>query len=451
MKRVILVASALLLAGLAFNTAAGAQSVRPRAVHNSTCTAKGTISYMFWGDKGEEIEQDAAIKQVEHICPKLKVKALYTPNNYDTDLATEIGTGNAPDVFQLDADKRIPEFVATDHALTDLSPYIKAAHFNPAATYWAACIKQSEYKGQIYGLMRDCGNQNMFLYNKDMFAARHVPLPTNSWTLSTFAKDAKKLTGIYAVPGQPKAAHFGIGVQNNDFQLNSEMFAFGGNWLTPSGKCNLTAPGSVAGMQWWHDLMYKVHGAPTWAQAQVSGWDPYDAFKNEKEAMYQAGPWALDYLVKPSAYTGQKPVSFKWGVVLPPAGPHGRNGVVDAAVEGVYSKSHNKQAAFDFVRYLTTTGPAALEAKYGIGLPGDVKLSESSDAKSEYAPYLKTWLLGTRYSQPERSNPHYDKLIADVLGNSTSPIQQFWGNAGEKASTAAKAACTAAGKDGDFS
>jgi multiple sugar transport system substrate-binding protein len=451
MKKVLSIASALVIAGIAFGGIASARTTSARVIHNSGCTASGNISYMFWGDQGEDIEQTAAIKRVEQICPHIHVHALYTPNNYDNTLAQDIGTGNAPDVFQLDAGKRIPEFVSADHALTNLSPYAAKDHFNPSKVYWPECLAQGYYHHQLYGLMRDCSNQAMIVYNADMFKARHVALPKNNWTLSTFANDAKKLSGIYSLPtDKSKSPRFGIGIENDDFRVNAYMFAFGGNWLTSNDKCGFTSSGSEAGLTWWHNLMYKVHGAPTWAQQQLSGWDAYDAFHSQKEAMYEAGAWALDYLVKPSPYTGQKPVPFHWGVVLPPKGPKGQDGLIDSAVEGVYSHSKHKQAAFEFIRYLTTSAPAALEAYYGIGLPGDKKLSESSDAKKEYGSTLNEWLLGNKYAQPERSLPTYDHYINDTLGPSSSPIWQYWASPSESAKTAAKAACAAATKAGDF-
>src|SRR5579872_590839 len=190
MKKLASIVAGVVLVALAFNVAS-AQSVHSNATNNkSSCKAKGTISYMYWGDKGEQIEQQAAVKQVEQQCPGIKVNQMYTPNNYDTLLANDIGSGNAPTVFQLDAGKRIPEFVATDHALTNLSPYAKADKFSPGKIYWPACAQQGYYKGNLYGLMRDCSNQAMVLYNKDMFKARGVKAPTNSWTLATLKSDA---------------------------------------------------------------------------------------------------------------------------------------------------------------------------------------------------------------------------------------------------------------------
>ena len=126
---------------------------------------KGNVSFMFWGDKGEYNEQTAVIKQVEAACPGIHVTPLWDQGNYDNDLATKIGSGNAPDVFQLDGSKRLPEYVSQG-ALKDLTPYIKQDDLNLQATFLPACLPETQYKGKTYGMERDCGNQGMLIYQQ---------------------------------------------------------------------------------------------------------------------------------------------------------------------------------------------------------------------------------------------------------------------------------------------
>ena len=433
MKKAIYIASALLVAGMAFNSVAFAHSVRPQAVHHAKCTASGNISYMFWGDKGEDGEQLQAIAAAEKACPGLHVKAIWDQGSYDQDLTTELGSGNAPDVFQLDAGKRVPEFV-TQGAVVNMAPYIKAHHINVMKTYYPECAKQAYYKGKgPYGLIRDCGNNSMLLYNKSLFEARHVALPTNNWTLNDLKNAAVKLSGTYNYNGSTEL-RFGIGLQTDEYRINGYMYPFGGNWITSNDKCGLTSAGSRAGLQWWNNLAYKYHGAPTSSQQGVVG-DPNGSFVSQRYAMTLVGPWALNYLVKPSAYTGNKSVPFKWGVVLPPSrgnvpAPKGapaanvhNGGVVDPALESVYSHSKHIKAAEAFVYYLTTSKPASLEGGYGIGIPGDIAVAKQGNVKAEYAPNYHTWVQGNLDGLPLRSVPKHTQYTNATVGGA---LQPFW-------------------------
>jgi multiple sugar transport system substrate-binding protein len=437
MKRFTYIAAALAVVALAFSTAVYARSIPASSTHRAAavsavtgCKASGTITYKFWGDKGEDIEQTAAIEQAEDDCPHLHVIANWDQGNYDGDLATEVGSGNAPDVFQLDAGKRVPEFVTLDHALTNLSPYAKTDKFNALKTYFKGCAQQAMYGGKLYGLPRDCGNNQMLIFNKDIFRARHVAFPTNTWTLNNFLAAAKKLTGVYSLPHDSTArARWAIPIQQDEYRVNGYMYPFGGNWLTAPKNghqsCNLTSAGSRAGLTWWSNLIFKYHVAPTTAQQGAAGGD-FSGFQNERFAMYYVGPWALNYLVKPSPYTGNKPVPWGWGVALTPKDPnhasHNGMGVVDPAIEAVYSGSKHKYAAWEFVKYLTTSKPAALEAAYGIGIPGDLATAKSKYVSNEYKPYTKTWVAGNTTGQPMRTIPQHEKWVNQAFSPAMSHL-----------------------------
>jgi multiple sugar transport system substrate-binding protein len=449
MKKGLYILAALAVVSITFTTVY-ARGIAPKTVvHAARCTAKGTIKYMFWGDKGEDREQLQAIAAAEKACPGLHVIPDWDQGSYDTDLLTEIGSGNAPDVFQLDAGKRIPQYVSL-HAVVNFAGYVKSHHINVNKTYFKICADQAFYKGQgPYGLPRDCGNNGMLMYDKDMFKARHVAFPTNNWTLNDLKKAAIKLSGNYSVDGGPKELRFGIGIQTNEYAINEYMYPFGGNWVSSNYKCGLTSAGSRAGLQWWYNLAYKYHGAPTAAQQTAVG-DPQGAFPSQRYAMELVGPWALNYQVKPSSYTGNKPVKFKWGVVVPPArgsvsAPKGApsakahvGGLIDPALEEVYAKSKHRGAAQAFVYYLTTAKPAQLEGSYGIGIPGALAVAHGSGVKHEYAPYYNTWLLGNVDGRPERSVVQHDKYTNDALGALTS----MW-NGAESVKKGTSAACSA--------
>ena len=84
MKRAIYILAALAVLSLTLSATAFAQS--GKAVPNSAtgpCKATGTITYKFWGDKGEDIEQTAAIKAGREGLPRTARHRQLGPGNYD--------------------------------------------------------------------------------------------------------------------------------------------------------------------------------------------------------------------------------------------------------------------------------------------------------------------------------------------------------------------------------
>lgn len=390
---------------------------------------------MFWGDKGEKAEQDAAVKLAEQTCPGLHVNEIWDQGNYDNDLATKIGSGNAPDVFQLDAAKVLPQYVS-EAALTNLDPYIQRDHLNLSDIYWPACLPEASYQGHVWGLERDCGNQGVLFYNKDMFDARHVAYPTDHWTYEDFAKAAAALSGNYALPTDPTSRlRFGYALNEDDYRINQYMWDWGGDWLSPDLKsCTMTSQPVQQAFTWWRDLAYKSHGAPTATQAAAAG-DYVGGFRDQHYAMTFAGPWALDYMVKPSAYTGISAPKFQWGAVLTPMGPVSSQALVDSSLEVISSKSKNPDAAWWLIRFLTEGPGVALEGKYGIGIPAAMAVANSPEVKQEYGPLFAVFTQALQHGRVMRVVPQYTKFW-DTVSNDLTPM---WKNQESVADATAKA------------
>ena len=145
---------------------------------------------MYWGDSGDNAAHKSSIAVAEKQCKGLHVNPIWDSGNYDTDLATKIGSGNAPDLFQLDASKRIPQYVSLG-ALAPLDTFVKQQKIDLTGTYWPQCVNELTYKGHVYGLPRTCSNQSLLFYNKEMFRAKGVAFPTNKWTYTDMANAAQ--------------------------------------------------------------------------------------------------------------------------------------------------------------------------------------------------------------------------------------------------------------------
>src|ERR671933_41611 len=146
MRRFLYVATASLICLCLAAWLPGTSAASPAHRSLASCPAKGTVSFMFWGDKGENTEQTGLIHEAEKACPGLHVTPQWDQGNYDNDLATKIGSGNAPDVFLLDGSMRLPEFV-NEGALLDLTSYVHRDKLDLSKIFWPSCLAETMYKG----------------------------------------------------------------------------------------------------------------------------------------------------------------------------------------------------------------------------------------------------------------------------------------------------------------
>jgi multiple sugar transport system substrate-binding protein len=378
------------------------------------CNAKGSITFFHWGDKNVDIADKKAIAAAEKSCPGLHVTDAWDQGNYDVDLKTKLGSGNAPDLFQLDGAKRVAQYAAQG-ALANLNPFIKRDHLNMKKTFVPKCLPQMSYKGITYGLMLACSNQDLLFYNKDMFKARHVAFPTNKWTYKNFRAAAMKLTGDYSLPGDSSTKlRFGYVGSTDDFAIQQYLFEWGTNWVNKNAtQCTLDSKRAQSALQWWVNLMYKDHGAPTAQQATSLG-DKVSGFRDQYFAMSFMGPWAENYTFGNSPGSTTTPVKFKWGVVLTPKGLVNRNGLMAATAEVVSSHSKNKNAAWWLDRFVTQGVGAKIQASYGNDTPGALALYKDKVIKKEYGYVLTIAEMANKHGEIPAQIPNYDEFYTAV-------------------------------------
>jgi multiple sugar transport system substrate-binding protein len=275
----------------------------------------------------------------------------------------------------------------------------------------------------VYGLPRTCSNQSLLFYNKEMFQARGVKLPTNNWTYSDMVRAAAKLSGTYSLPHDSTSQlRFGLAFNTDDFRAEQFMWDWGGDWLNSKlNQCTLTSKQSRAGLQYLHDIAYKYHGMPT--SAQASGLpDYFGGFQKERYAMAFMGPWALDYAFgkKPG---GTPQINFSWGAVLTPKGPVSRQAVMASTGLVIYKNSKVKNAAFWLARFDSVGPGAVLTGAYGVDMPGAKSLWSNKQIVAEYGKgLLATIRLSNKTGRYPRLVPQYDKFWSTI----NNDLQPFW-------------------------
>ncbi|GAC1320608.1 MAG: hypothetical protein NVS2B16_19860 [Chloroflexota bacterium] len=400
------------------------------------CNAKGNVSFFHWGDKNVDNADKVAIRLAEQACPGLHVTDLWDQGSYDTDLKTRIGSGNAPDLFNLDGAKRVGQFAAQG-ALLRMDSFAKRDKLDPKKVFVGKCLPEMSYHGHLYGLMLACSNQHLLFYNKDMFTARHVKFPTNSWTYKDFRAAAIKLTGNYSLPGDPASKlRFGYVGSTDDFAVQQYIWEWGGDWVSKDLRtCTLDSKKSAQALQWWVDLKYKDHGAPTAQQANGLG-DKVGGFRDQVFGMSFMGPWAENYTFGNSPGSTTTPVKFKWGVVNTPKGPVNNQGLMAATAEVIYAKSKNPNGAWWLGRFITQGKGALIQSRYGDDTPGALALYKDAGVKKEYGPILPVALLASKSGRSPRQLSRYDEFYSAVAKD----LDPMW-KGSETAASATKKAC----------
>ncbi len=371
--------------------------------------AHGTVTVALASDDPGDLalrkKQAAAF---EKLYPKIKIKIQLIPaQSYDQKIATEIAGGNAPDVFGT-GDVVIPSLVKKNYTL-DLLPYMKADGYDTSALL-PQVLEGLTYDGKVVGLTDNWDTQVMY-YNKDMFAKAGVAEPTNDWTWDDYMAAAKKLTS-----GSGRNKIYGSEWQKWWVPIADAVGGAGGSEYDQAGtKCTLTDPKSVAGLSFVQSLV-KAGVDPGPTENGALGMEGDEFFLNGKAAMMiGAGRWAA------YEFLGAK---FNWAIAPIPKGPAGRSNFFHLGAYAIPSNSKNPDAAWKFLRFITSEQGVLMGAENAQGMPAIKALVDNPVIKNTAVvtkhnglqPFLDSLPSARRAPQLSNFALYQDKIDAAVLG-----------------------------------
>ncbi len=242
-------------------------------------------------------------KQFEEAHPDVTVKREVVPfANLITKVLQEASAGDLPNIVMLD-DPNVPQVAATGQLLP-----LKGRPGFTTAGYVPGAISECSYQGKQYCFPIGTNTVGL-IYNKKMFAAKHLSPPA---TWAQLESDAKALTSgkVYGFAFDATAD------EQSTFQL--EPWAWGAG-----GKLDdVNSAAWKNSLQVWVNLV-KNHSSSKsvlqWGQSP----DLVQQFTNKTAAMMENGPWAfpllnaagmkynVDYGVVPipSESAGQTPIT----------------------------------------------------------------------------------------------------------------------------------------------
>ncbi len=187
--------------------------------------------------------------------PGLKVNLGLLPGGQDyfEKMNTLLAAGTPPDVFDMWEGYVQP--YASRGALLELDPFFQKDEFVSLDDLIPTARDAGSWKGKLYafgsGVMP--GPANLF-YNPNHFDTAGMRYPTSDWTWDEMKAAAKRLTLDKNGDGEPE--QWGLTFESWFVTWLYWIWSSGGDVFDKDEtKCTLTDPKSVAGLQYWADLI----------------------------------------------------------------------------------------------------------------------------------------------------------------------------------------------------
>ena len=285
-----------------------------------------TITYAhFSGSGAQEETLKKMIEIFESKNPDIKVDVQITGyEDYFTKLATTVGGGNPPDVFEMNMENFLSYMLRG--ACADLTGKIDTANYSEGTM---AAVSS---EGKIYAVPMSFSTCVLF-YNKDLFDQAGVAYPTDDWTWADAQAAAEKIKAL----GDDIWGYYQP-ITYNEFYKSIK--GNGGSVLSEDySQFTMNTPENVAVLE---AMIARVRGEnhvmPT--KEEMAGRGDWDLFTEGKLGMIITGIWGFP--------TFAEKCTFDWDIVVEP-GYKTPSTFFFANVNCVSPSSDKQEAAAKFV------------------------------------------------------------------------------------------------------
>lgn len=318
-----------------------------------------------WGSQEEIQAYQQVLRVFQERNPGIQVEYINIPSNeYLAKITAMMAAGSPPDVFFIN-NIDFPG-LASRGVLKPLDPFIQRDKY-PTGDIFPGILKAFQWEGAQYGLPRDVSNLVVF-YNRDLLRKAGLPDPKPDWTWDDFLRYAKALT----VEKDGKRVQWGVSFQTFYLFWEPWVWSAGGRFYSPDhSKFLLNSPSSLEGLQFYLDLRYKHHVAPTPEEAQDRG--AFTMFLNGQTGMIVDGRWRVPTL--------KARAKFDFDVVPFPRGKAGSIVDIDGSGWVMAAGTRNPEAAWKLLSFLAGPEASQIFTKTGLIIPArgvDVKNVEKS-------------------------------------------------------------------------
>jgi multiple sugar transport system substrate-binding protein len=366
------------------------------------------ISFMGWGNPGEDEGVKNAIAQFEKENPNIKVEWLHTPdtNEYASKFLALVAAGTPPDTaFVGSQDYRT---YIKDSLLLDITDFIEADPLIGAPDYFIEPQERDRctQDGRWYGI-GSCWVAPHIYYKAETFEEAGVEPPgmnpEEAWTWEQFLETARAMT-VDVNGNHPGDAGFDVnnvdrwGVHwptlTGSTQLHSAIASNGGDWIDPeSGLIVLDKPEATQALQNIADLMLVHQVMPVSTALESLGMTNTQMLETGKLALAVEGSWALDWMknIEGTLGTGVLPKMTQVATSM------------QAHLHSAMAATESPDAAWQWVRYLSTPFYQLQFCRTGLWLPSQTALATEEG--------LKEWM------SPEVHPAGYEQMVTTYLPN----------------------------------
>ena len=315
-----------------------------------------TITFWHgWSAPSEVKAIQATIDGFEKVHPNIHVKAVGNITDDKINQALRAGGSSAPDVVSSFTTDNVGEF-CDSHAFADLTPFMDKSGIDPTTTFPAAQLSYTQYNGDQCALPLLSDAYGLY-YNKDAFKAAGISAPPKS--LSDLDADALKLTK------ESGDTYSQLGFMPNYHFYESTITHFAAQWsptyFSSDGKSNVAKdPGIKVALEWQKNLVGKLDGYSRLEKYRTSFGDEFsgnNAFMTGQVAMIIDGEWRAGMIDDSNSKVNYGVAPFP--VPDDQADQYGK-GYITGTIVGIASTSDKQNAAWEFVKYLTTDTDAVV-------------------------------------------------------------------------------------------
>jgi multiple sugar transport system substrate-binding protein len=336
------------------------------------------VTITFWHGWSAPNEVKAIQQNVdafEAVHPNIHVKVVGNITDDKINQALRAGGDNAPDVVSSFTTDNVGQF-CTSNVFVDLAPFLQKSGIDAETTFPKPLLEYTQFEGDRCTLPLLSDAYGLY-YNKDAFAAAGIDGPPK--TLSEFDDDAVKLTKTdgdsFSQLGFMPDFH---GYESTCTHLVAQ---WGPTYFDSDGRSTVaTDPAFTAMFSWQKHLVETLGGYAKLEKYRTTFGDefgPKNPFMTGQVAMAVDGEWRAGMIDDPG-------VKFDYGVAPFPvpddqADTYGK-GYLSGTVIGIASTSGKQNAAWEFVKYLTTDTDAVVSFANAIhNIPSTNAALESPD------------------------------------------------------------------------
>jgi len=323
---------------------------------NDNPNADVTITFWHgWSAPNEVAAIQSTIDAFEKVHPNIHVKAVGNITDDKINQALRAGGSHAPDVVSSFTTDNVGEF-CTSHAFVDLAPFMSKSGIDPTSTFPAPQLAYTQYNGDQCALPLLSDAYGLY-YNKAMFKAAGITSPPK--TLSQFDADAVKLTKTSG----DTYSQLGFMPLYHGYESSLSHFAaqFSPTYFTSDGKSNVANdPPLASSYRWQKALVSKLGGYDRLDKYRTTfgdEWSNNNPFMVGKVAMAIDGEWRFGMIDDSDSKVDYAVAPFP--VPDGMADQYGK-GYITGTIVGIASTSQKQNAAWEFVKYLTTDTDAVV-------------------------------------------------------------------------------------------